>query len=82
MHSALVALPDSLIDLTIVLAPHRHFVNLEKLLIAIEWCRNFSRIELVVRVEGCLQLLQDGVKLAKEFWSVFRSNTFSVLAPQ
>src|SRR5690606_3780837 len=82
VHGGAVALPDTLVDLAIMLAARGDFVDPEQRRPAVFRRGDLARIELIVRIECGLQLLQEGVQLAEEFWRIFRAYAFAVLAPE
>ena len=58
MHGGTIALPDALVDLPVVLAARGHTIDLHQLSLALPRRGNLAWVDLVVRVEGGLELLQ------------------------
>ena len=58
VHGGAIALPDALVDLPVVLAARGHAIDLHQLRLALPRRGTLSRVDLVVRVEGGLELLQ------------------------
>ena len=58
VHGGAIALPDTLVDLPVVLAARGHAIDLHQLRLALPRRGNLARVDLVVRVEGGLELLQ------------------------
>ena len=82
MHGGAIALPDALVNLPVVLATCGHAIDLHQLRLALPRRGNLARVDLVVRVEGGLELLQRRIQLTEIRLGIFRAHALAVLAPQ
>ena len=82
VHGGAIALPDTLVDLPVVLAARGHAIDLHQLCLALPRRGNLARVDLVVRVEGGLELLQRRIQLTEIRLGIFRAHALAVLAPQ
>ena len=82
VHGGAIALPDALVDLPVVLAACGYTIDLHQLRLALPRRSNLARVDLVVRIEGRLELLQRRIQLTEIRLGIFRAHALAVLAPQ